>query len=229
MVKDSELGDDVRIMFGYIYKITNKINGKAYVGKTTDTVQVRWEEHLRDSRRSRCANRPLYSAIRKYGVDKFAVEVLEKVDLENLSERETYWIEYFHTYSDGYNATSGGDGKVLYDYDLIAKLLRKGRRYQEVSDIVGCCYDTVIFVAKKYNIDYIVGPPTAKPCIPVEQYDLEGHYIQSFNSCSDAARWLFENKHTRSVGREANTHIADALRGKYKTAYGFVWKKKISV
>ena len=194
-------------MFGYIYKITNKINGKAYVGKTTDTVQVRWEEHLRDSRRSRWANRPLYSAIRKYGVDKFAVEVLEKVDLENLSERETYWIEYFHTYSDGYNATTGGDGKVLYDYDLIAKLLRDGRRYQEVSDIVGCCYDTVRFVAKKYNIDYIAEPPTAKLCIPVEQYDLDGHYIQSFNSFSDAARWLFENKYTRSVGREANTHI----------------------
>lgn len=216
-------------MFGYIYKITNKINGKAYVGKTTDTVQVRWEEHLRDSRRSRWANRPLYSAIRKYGVDKFAVEVLEKVDLENLSERETYWIEYFHTYSDGYNATTGGDGKVLYDYDLIAKLLRDGRRYQEVSDIVGCCYDTVRFVAKKYNIDYIAEPPTAKLCIPVEQYDLDGHYIQSFNSFSDAARWLFENKYTRSVGREANTHISAVLKGKQKTAYGFIWKKKLSV
>lgn len=38
-------------MFGYIYKITNKVNGKAYVGKTTDTVQVRWKEHLKDFKR----------------------------------------------------------------------------------------------------------------------------------------------------------------------------------
>ena len=101
-------------MFGYIYKITNKVNGKAYVGKTTDTVQVRWKEHLKDFKRKRCANRPLYRAIRKYGIDAFNVETLEKVKLENLSERETYWIEHFHTYTDGYNATSGGDGKVLY-------------------------------------------------------------------------------------------------------------------
>lgn len=94
-------------MFGYIYKITNKVNGKAYVGKTTDTVQVRWEEHLKDSKRKRCVNRPLYRAIGKYGADAFAIETLEEADLDVLSEREIYWIEYFNTYSDGYNATSG--------------------------------------------------------------------------------------------------------------------------
>lgn len=216
-------------MFGYIYKITNKINGKSYVGKTTGAVQTRWEEHLRESKRERCANRPLYKAIRRYSADGFTVETLEEVDLDNLSERETYWIEYFNTYSDGYNATTGGDGKVLYDYDVIAQLLKEGRMYHEVSDIVGCCYDTVRFVAKKYNIDYIAEPPNAKLRIPVEQYDLDEHYIQSFNSFSDAARWLFENKYTRSVGREANTHISAVLKGKQKTAYGFIWKKKLSV
>lgn len=146
-------------MVGYIYKITNKINGKVYVGKTTRTVQERWEEHLREYRRERCENRPLYRAIRKYGTNAFAVETLEEVGLENLSERETYWIEYFHTYSDGYNATMGGDGKILYDYDLIAQLLREGRKYQEIADMVGCCSDTVSFVAKKYSIDYIPEQP----------------------------------------------------------------------
>ena len=115
-------------------------------------------------------------------MDKFAVEVLEKVDLENLSERETYWIEYFHTYSDGYNATTGGDGKVLYDYDLIAKLLRDGRKHKEVMNIVGCCSDTVTFVSKKYHIDYI----PERNSIPVEQYDLEVHYIKSFSSYIEA-------------------------------------------
>ena len=68
-------------MFGYIYKITNKVNGKAYVGKTTDTVQVRWKEHLKDFKRKRCANRPLYRAIRKYGIDAFNVETIEEADL----------------------------------------------------------------------------------------------------------------------------------------------------
>ena len=213
-------------MIGYIYKITNKINGKVYVGKTTRTVQERWEEHLREYRKERCKNRPLYRAIRKYGTNAFTVETLEEVDLENLSERETYWIEYFHTYSGGYNATVGGDGKILYDYDLIAQLLKEGRKYREIADMVGCCSDTVSFVAKKYDIDYIPEQPWEKRCVPVEQYDLEGHYIQSFNSCGEATRWLFENELLSKASGGAASHIGQVVNGKRKTAYGFIWKKK---
>lgn len=139
-------------MTGYIYKITNKINGKAYVGKTTRTVQERWEEHLHDSTKKQYyTNRPLYKAIRKYGSDGFTVETLEKVDLEHLSEREIYWIEYFHTCTEGYNATVGGDGKILYDYDFIAQLLREGKRYQEIVDIVGCCTKNCSFCQEKVS------------------------------------------------------------------------------
>lgn len=206
----------------HIYKITNKANGKVYVGKTTDTVQVRWKEHLKDFKRKRCANRPLYRAIRKYGIDAFNVETIEEADLDVLSERETYWIEYFNTYSDGYNATSGGDGKVLYDYDLIAKLLREGRKHKEVMNIVGCCSDTVTFVSKKYHIDYI----PERNRIPVEQYDLEGHYIQSFSSYREASRWIIENNYTSDTScRGVRSHILKVANGKQKHAYGFIWKK----
>ena len=198
-------------MFGYIYKITNKVNGKAYVGKTTDTVQVRWKENLKDFKRKRCANHPLYRAIRKYGIDAFNVETIEEADLDVLSERETYWIEYFNTYSDGYNATSGGDGKVLYDYDLIAKLLREGRKHKEVT-----------FVSKKYHIDYI----PERNRIPVEQYDLEGHYIQSFSSYREASRWIIENNYTSDTScRGVRSHILKVANRKQKHAYGFIWKK----
>lgn len=164
--------------------------------------------------------------IKKYGIDAFTVETLEEVDLENLSEREFYWILYFNTYSNGYNATTGGDGKILYDYNIIIQLLREGRKYHEIADMVGCCYDPVRSVVKKCNIDYC---SRANKYIHIEQHDLDGHYIQSFNSFSDAVRWLFENKYTRSVGRESNTHISAVLKGKQKTAYGFIWKKKLSV
>lgn len=210
-------------MVGYIYKITNKINGKAYIGKTTRTVQDRWKEHLYDSTKRRCEKRPLYRAIGKYGADSFTVETLEEVDLENLSEREMYWIDYFHTYSDGYNATSGGDGKILYDYDTIAKLLREGKKYREIAEIVGCCLDTVVFINKKYNISYV---PEQEKYISVNQYDLDGNYIQSFSSCGEAARWLFENKYTCTPGSGAYHHVVEAVRGKRKTANGFIWKKK---
>lgn len=222
----SEIRGRVRTMFGYIYKITNKTNGKVYIGKTTKTVQERWREHSNDTTKERCENRPLYKAIRKYGMDAFNVETIEEADLDVLSERETYWIGYFNTYYNGYNATTGGDGKVLYDYDLISQLLRDGRRYREIVDIVGCSLDTVAFVNKKYNIGYVQEQAWVKRCIPIEQYDLDGHYIQSFSSYGDAIRWLFENKYTSNAKDNIGTHISAVVKGNRKTAYGFIWKKK---
>lgn len=73
----------------YIYCITNLINGKQYVGKTTISVQKRFKEHCRDSIKERCSKRPLYDAMNKYGVENFKVDTLEEVSQdEKLSERE---------------------------------------------------------------------------------------------------------------------------------------------
>ena len=92
---------------GYIYKITNLINGKVYIGQTRRTIEIRWRDHVYDSKRSEY---PIHRAIRKYGVDNFKIEMLEECENDKLDEKEIYWIkEYDSTNSDkGYNATSGG-------------------------------------------------------------------------------------------------------------------------
>lgn len=82
----------------YIYKITNKINGKMYIGKTIFTVEQRWKEHQKDSRRRDFEKRPLYSAIKKYGIENFSIEEVEECPIEILSEREKYWIEYYGSF-----------------------------------------------------------------------------------------------------------------------------------
>ena len=120
----------------------------------------------------------------------------------------------------------GGDGKVLYDYNVIAQLLRDGRRYREIVDVVGCSRDTVAFVNKKYNIGYVQEQAWVKRCIPIEQYSLDGQYIQSFGSYGEAIRWLFENEYTSNAKDNIGTHIAAVVKGERKTAYGFIWKKK---
>lgn len=135
---------------GYIYCITNLINGKQYVGKTTSTIEERFKEHCRDSRKERCNKRPLYDAMNKYGVENFKIEELEQIDDPTLlSDREKYWIKELNTWGHtGYNASKGGDGTVLYDYKEIIELYNMGYSQKQVAKKVGCCDDTVSKVLK---------------------------------------------------------------------------------
>ena len=94
-----------------IYKITNQINGKAYVGLSKNCLK-RWSDHYSKSYNSKKKDdldKPLYKAMRKYGRENFSFEIIEECDLDKLREREVYWISYFDTYKNGYNATAGGD------------------------------------------------------------------------------------------------------------------------
>ena len=98
-------------MNGYIYKITNKNNNKVYIGKTLHSIEKRFKEHCQDAFREKKEKRPLYTAMRKYGIESFSIEIIEETSIEKLSEKEIYWIEIYDSYHNGYNATRGGDGK----------------------------------------------------------------------------------------------------------------------
>ena len=101
---------------GYIYKITNIINGKVYIGKTEFTIKRRFKQHCEDCKKERLNEvRPLYRAMKKYGVDNFISEEIEQCDNSILCDREKYWIQYYDSYKHGYNATIGGDGTPRID------------------------------------------------------------------------------------------------------------------
>ena len=123
----------------YIYCITNLINNKRYIGKTTLTIEKRFKEHCRDSQKQRYNKRPLYNAMNKYGIENFKVEELEYVKDESiLSEREIFWINELQTYGHGgYNASKGGDGKILYDYQEFIDLYNLGYSSQKISEKTG--------------------------------------------------------------------------------------------
>lgn len=88
-----------------IYKITNKINNKCYIGKSID-IYNRWYDHKRaaDTSSNDTYNRPLYQAFRKYGIEAFSFEILEECSEQMLSTQELFWISTFNcTWPNGYN------------------------------------------------------------------------------------------------------------------------------
>lgn len=98
---------------GEIYKITNNITGKIYIGKTKRKTRDRWLEHIRDAKHNQEKNVPLHKAIIKYGEDNFSIEILEhEIKEEDLNNKEKYYIKKFNSTNSsiGYNATVGGDG-----------------------------------------------------------------------------------------------------------------------
>lgn len=92
---------------GIIYLITNQVNGHMYVGQTRQTLNKRWSHHIQESKKY--SERPLYRAIRKYGLDKFKIKVIDECPVNELNDKEKFWIDYYQTFTKGYNATSGGD------------------------------------------------------------------------------------------------------------------------
>lgn len=94
-------------MQGSIYIIHNSINDKKYIGQTTRTIEVRWKEHLQESQNLDC-HYAIYNAMRKYGVENFWVEELEKCETKDLDEREKYWIKHYNSFKKGYNSTPRG-------------------------------------------------------------------------------------------------------------------------
>lgn len=95
----------IKLVQGHIYVITNKVNGKQYVGQTSRNIDTRFEEHCYDDR----SNSAIHKAIKKYGINSFELKELESVDLSLLDDKEKYWIEKLDTYKNGYNCNVGGD------------------------------------------------------------------------------------------------------------------------
>ena len=93
-----------------IYKITNLINGNSYVGQSVD-IHKRWRQEKEDSNNvnSHSYNYPLMRAFRKYGIENFSFDIIEECNIDELNDREVYWVNFYDSFFHGYNQTLGGD------------------------------------------------------------------------------------------------------------------------
>jgi|ERR1035437_998824 hypothetical protein len=128
----------------FIYKITNTVNGKVYIGLDSGPTKAerRWKYHRRNHRTGK---QTIYFAMRKYSIDKFSYEVIDD-NISNRNEllkREIYWIAYFDSTKrdKGYNRTLGGEGTYYALLDDAGKklfsrniTLRNLKRWATISD-----------------------------------------------------------------------------------------------
>ena len=121
-----------------IYKATNKITNKVYIGQTTHTLDKRIKSHIKESKID--SNRPFMLSINKYGVDNFIFETIDSANnLDELNNKEIYWIDFYNSVSpNGYNITGGGQGKKMKTTKELSKIisegLKKSKKWQETKN-----------------------------------------------------------------------------------------------
>ena len=201
----------------YIYKIINDINDKIYIGKTNFSIEKRWREHCNEYMKARVNARPLYRAIKKYGIEHFHIEEIEKCSVEEASIREKYWIEYYGSFKYGYNATIGGDGKPYIDYDLVYATYQTTHSIVQTAQL--CHVDShhvstilSIFGVTSEEKDKNRRLNSQKPVARLNKNT--GEILEVFSSIKEA-----ENKYPQT-----NKHIAAVCKGKRKSCGGYGWK-----
>lgn len=188
-------------LYGIIYKITNLINGKIYIGQTTKTLQERFEHHVWMALNG--SKFLLHRAIYKYGKNNFNIAIIgEAYSKDELDDKEILWIKYYNSCikfpnSNGYNMTFGGDGfdKGIY-HPKYGKPVSKETRDKISKSMTGK------MVGESH--------PTAKPVL---QFSLDGKFLHEYPSATEGAKAI----------NGGNKNITSCCRGLRNSAYGYVW------
>lgn len=197
-----------------IYKITNKINGKCYIGQSIN-IETRWHHHKYFDKKLSCY--PLYRAMSKYGKENFKLDIIEECPQKDLNEREIYYIKYYNSYENGYNQTLGGGGSsgciikisnedLIIIYDL---LLNTNIPQKEIAQMFNVGEDTISEINQgKTRIQ-------EKYSYPLRQYKRIPKY------CIDCGKEIFptatrcvecEHKKQRVVERPTREELKKMIR-----------------
>ena len=144
-----------------VYQITNTVNGKIYIGSSINVYQ-RWYEHIKAS-----SNIVLGRAIRKYGADRFVIEMLETLDISDLTQKEskdflTYYEQHyldkdisFVGSGDGYNVSKDATSVLGYKWtdNQLQKIEQKIDCYSTVGDFIKT-YKSLAYVEENLGINH---------------------------------------------------------------------------
>jgi group I intron endonuclease len=209
----------------YIYEISNDINDKLYIGKTEDSIEKRFKQHCREAFRKRCEKRPLYAAMRLYGIEHFHIALLEETN--EPEAREAYWIALKNSYRYGYNATHGGDGSRYLDYELIYNTYINCQNANEVAASLGVSTCSVRKIVHSYGYNTKTNQEVNKAKFgkSIKMYSLDGTFEVTFSTLHEAAEFLQANGFT-SIAKAPGIiqKIVACANGGRKTAFKKLWQ-----
>lgn len=217
----------------YIYKVTDKTNGKIYIGCTRN-IGGRIRQHVNAPLKE---NPIFHKAIQEHGICSFVWEIIDTAEYaDDAFDKERYYIDLFNSFvPNGYNATTGGaglrgytgrrvvcldlDGSYVKTYESANSTERDG---YNVNSVLKCCKNIRQSCKKHlfmYEDDYLKNgsrkyvKPESVCKKAVIQCDLAGNMIERF----DSLRFASESTGT------SRTSISGCLAGRYKNANGFIW------
>lgn len=205
----------------FIYKATSATTNKVYIGQSSQTLQERINQHNSHAYGHQY-NYHFHNAIRKYGAEDFSYEIIEDEikTIEELNDRERYWIKYYDSYNNGYNSTLGGEGRHTRDDELIKKLFEEGKTTEEICEITNYNRATIY---KSYKLSNLTqenlerkNQITRERCsYKVDQYSLEGKFIQTWESATECGKHFGSQSLISSVCNQKENILS---------AYGFLFK-----
>lgn len=134
-----------------IYKITNNINGKSYVGQSIN-IKDRWKQHIYKAYNEKEIgyNSAIHQAFRKYGEENFSFDVIELCKKEELDEKEIYWIKKLNTLSPlGYNILPGGQKYRSLKKPSVCSKCGKEISKDNKSGLCRSCVQTKALISKE--------------------------------------------------------------------------------
>lgn len=239
-----------------IYKITNLINNKIYIGQSIN-IEKRINAHFAYafSKGAKEYNTPIHNAIRLYGKESFKWEILKECTEEELDDLEIYYISLYNSTDRniGYNLTTGGFGghktncRHILQYDLDGNFIREWNSIWDAAKELGlskdaitaCCYGQKSACGfqwkfsddekeiKKYVRNWnLKGLELGRHPVPIIAKNEKLKIEIGFKSIKEAAEWLIEQGFSKAKNIDSICSRISTIKDTDKISYGFQWKTK---
>lgn len=234
-------------MYGIIYKVTNQLNNKVYIGQTIQTLSERKNKHYYKARHEESNTKTHFlNALRKYPEEDFIWVVIDKADTqEELDKKEKYWIEYYNSVEEGYNTKDGGETIVVtnkflercgsypfYVFDLkgnkIGEFLNqreiarkygvsKGDIYRMLHNQAHYCNGIICIDKKTFTEERL------QECVKQAKMKASSFIARKIDTGEVFGPFTNKTECKKFLGLKSN-HISEVLEGKRKTQEGYVFQ-----